>query len=88
MAQNGNCNWIQGSQRILKERRVFLHGINYFELDKMVRPSSVKGRCVLAVEVDDQLEDITTALPPWIRIIEEVTGKKEFYSYYIAHHSD
>ena len=75
-----------GSQRILKQRTVFVDGVNYYELDKYSMPGApLDGRCVLSVEVADPQDKVPLVFSGRdLRIVEEVTGKKEYYSHYIS----
>ena len=75
-----------GSQRILKQRTVFVDGVNYYELDKYSMPGApLDGRCVLSVEVADPQDKVPLVFSGRdLRIVEEVTGKKEYYSHFIS----
>lgn len=61
------------TSKIVKDRYCFVWGNQYFELDFFKEP---KGLILLEIELTDQNDVVN--IPPFIKVKEEVTGKKEF----------
>ena len=67
-------------QTIHKHRRSFIWKGQYFELDMFVTPHP--GLMILETKGVDASESVN--FPPFIKVIEDITGKKEYYNYNIA----
>ena len=67
-------------QTIRKTRRSFIWKGQYFELDEFQAP--VPG--LLILETKGVASDESVKFPPFIRVIEDITGNKRFYNYNIA----
>ncbi len=65
---------------IHKIRKNFVWEKQYFELDTYLEPAI--GLNILEIEGVKEHEDIV--FPPFIRIIEDVTGKEEYFNYNMA----
>ncbi len=67
-------------QTIKKTRNSFIWKGQYFELDMFDAP--VKGLMIL--ETKGIASDESVKFPPFIRVIEDITGNKKYYNYNIA----
>ena len=67
-------------QTIQKTRRSFIWKGQYFELDEFKKP--VDGLMIL--ETKGVASDESVKFPPFIRVIEDITGNKRYYNYNIA----
>ena len=67
-------------QTIRKTRRSFIWKGQYFELDEFQAP--VPG--LLILETKGVAADESVKFPPFIRVIEDITGNKRYYNYNIA----
>lgn len=71
---------LQGSIVLKKTRHCFVYRDQYFELDEFLAPH--EGLFILEIELNH--EDDPVELPPFLNIIEEITGRKEFSNYALA----
>jgi len=70
---------------IRKKRHCFLHKNQYFELDEFQNPADTcmqKNLCVLEIELTE--ENDTVEIPPFIKVIKEVTDDPAFSNSEIA----
>lgn len=67
-------------QSISKLRQSFIWKGQYFELDTYRGP--LKGLVILETKGIADAEDVN--FPPFIRVIKEITGNKEYYNYNLA----
>lgn len=67
-------------QTIKKTRKSFIWKGQYFELDHFTAP--VKDLMIL--ETKGVAKDESVKFPPFIRVIEDITGNKKYYNYNIA----
>lgn len=67
---------------IIKERICFLWENQYFEMD--IFKKNLKGLCILEIEVGSKKQKVK--LPPWIKVIQEVTDNKNYNNYELATH--
>ena len=65
---------------IHKTRRSFIWKGQYFELDSFIEP--IDGMLIL--ETKGVASDESVKFPPFIRVIEDITGNKKYYNYNIA----
>ena len=65
---------------IRKTRRSFIWKGQYFEIDFFHAP--VDNLMILQTKGVAEQEDVN--FPPFIKVIEDITGKKEYYNYNIA----
>ena len=65
---------------IHKIRKNFVWEKQYFELDTYLEPAI--GLNILEIEGVKEHEDIV--FPPFIKIVEDVTGREEYYNYNMA----
>ena len=63
----------EGTRPLIKARHTFCFGDLCFEID--VYPEWVDS-CIMEVELDSVGQDV--CIPPFIRVIEEVTGNKKY----------
>lgn len=63
-------------QTIHKLRRCFVWDNRYYELDTFISPKL--SHCLL--EIEDVAEDESISFPPFLKVIEEVTDKPEYYN--------
>ena len=66
-------------ETIYKKRTCFVWERQYFELDTFINPNI--GITILEIECVNE-GDVN--LPPFIKVIEDVTGRKEYYNYNLA----
>lgn len=69
-----------GSRAVIKRRITFEYLSKIFEID--IYPEWDK-RCILEVELDSEDEKIE--FPPFIKIIDDVTGKREYSNHRMAY---
>lgn len=69
-----------GASPLYKIRRTFEYGGKVFELDYY---DEWKSSCIMEVELDS--EDETVDYPPFIKIIADVTGNKDYSNHRMAH---
>lgn len=69
-----------GKTEVQKTRFVFKYNDQVFELD--VFKGALKGLAILEIELKD-IKD-TVELPPFLKVIKEVTTDKKFTNYYLA----
>jgi len=69
-------------QTIRKRRSVFLWDDLYYEYDRFLQPPLMEDIRLLAVEFGDSTKSIS--LPPFLEVIQEVTGDERYQSGYIA----
>ena len=67
-------------QTVHKHRRSFIWKGQYFELDEFLSPQP--GLMILETKGVEDTE--TVNFPPFIKVVEDITGKTEFYNYNIA----
>lgn len=67
-------------QTIEKLRRSFIWKGQYFELDEYRLPTPG----LLILETKGITQDETVKLPPFLEIVEDITGRKEYYNYNLA----
>ena len=67
-------------QSISKRRQSFIWSGQYFELDTYKGP--LDGLVILETKGIADAEDVN--FPPFIRVIQEITGNKEYYNYNLA----
>jgi CYTH domain-containing protein/predicted ATPase len=67
-------------QTIVKVRKSFIWKGQYFELDTFLKP--IDGLMIL--ETKGVASDESVKFPPFIRVIEDITGNKKYYNYNIA----
>ena len=67
-------------QTIKKTRYSFIWKGQYFELDNFSMP--ISGMMIL--ETKGVASDESVKFPPFIRVIEDITGNKKYYNYNIA----
>lgn len=67
---------------VRKKRTLFPWKNQYFELDVLSHPKKHKGLILLEIELTE--ENDTVQLPPFIKVIREVTGEKEYSNAYLA----
>ena len=65
---------------IKKTRKSFIWKGQYFELDAFTQP--INGLMIL--ETKGVASDESVKFPPFIRVIEDITGNKKYYNYNIA----
>jgi CYTH domain-containing protein len=65
---------------IRKTRRSFIWRGQYFEIDTFHEP--VSNLMILQTRGVVQQEDVN--FPPFIKVLEDITGNKQFYNYNIA----
>jgi CYTH domain-containing protein len=66
-------------QTIRKKRKSFIWQGQYFELDTYEQP---QGLTIL--ETKGIAEDETVKFPPFIHVVEDITGNKQYYNYNLA----
>lgn len=66
----------EGTRQILKMRHTFVSGGFCFEID--VYP---EWKSTAIMEVELEAEDESFEIPPFIHVVEEVTGKKEYSNF-------
>jgi CYTH domain-containing protein len=71
---------LDGKVEIQKTRFVFNYNDQIFELDVFKGP--LKGLAILEIELDDM--DDTVELPPFLKVIKEVTKDKKFNNFSLA----
>ena len=69
-----------GSKPLYKTRRTFLYEGKVFELDYY---HEWKNSCIMEVELSSEEEEIK--LPPFIKILADVTGIREYSNHSMAH---
>ena len=69
-----------GSKPLYKTRRTFLYEGKVFELDYY---PEWKNSCIMEVELSSEEEEIK--LPPFIKILADVTGIREYSNHSMAH---
>ena len=74
--KNSNPNKVP----VEKTRFVFKYNDQVFELDVFKGP--LKGLAILEIELEDKND--TVELPPFLKIVKEVTKDKRFTNYYLA----
>ena len=67
-------------QTIQKTRKSFIWKGQYFELDIFEKPVSD----LMILETKGVASDESVKFPPFVRVIEDITGNKKFYNYNIA----
>jgi CYTH domain-containing protein len=67
-------------QTIQKTRKSFIWKGQYFELDIFQKPVSD----LMILETKGVASDESVKFPPFVRVIEDITGNKKFYNYNIA----
>lgn len=67
-------------QTIQKTRKSFIWKGQYFELDIFQKPVSN----LMILETKGVASDESVKFPPFVRVIEDITGNKKFYNYNIA----
>ena len=67
-------------QPIVKRRRSFIWKGQYFELDEYRKPTPG----LLILETKGITENENVKLPTFLEIVEDITGRKEFYNYNLA----
>ena len=67
-------------QPIVKLRRSFIWKGQYFELDEYRKPTPD----LLILETKGITENENVKLPTFLEIVEDITGRKEFYNYNLA----
>lgn len=67
-------------QTIFKKRKSFIWNGQYFELDTYTKPKP--GLMILETNGVEKHEDIK--FPPFLKVIEDITGKKAYYNNQIA----
>lgn len=67
-------------QTIHKERRSFIWKGQYFELDRFLEP--VKDLIILETKGMQQNESVV--FPPFIHVLEDITGNAKYYNYNLA----
>lgn len=65
---------------IRKERRAYPHAGLYFQIDRFVGP--LEGLWLMEVEYDDEGREIQT--PPFVEVLREVTGQREYLNATLA----
>lgn len=69
-------------QTIHKQRRSFVHQGQFFELDSYLSPCN--GLLILEVKGNQSHEELR--LPPFLRIVKDITGDTDYYCYNLALH--
>lgn len=67
-------------ETIVKTRKNFVWHGQYFELDSYIQPNI--GLNILEIEGVKEPENLK--FPPFLKVIEDVTGKKEYYNYNLS----
>ena len=67
-------------QMIQKTRKSFIWKGQYFELDKFHKP--VKGLMILETKGIAEKESVN--FPPFIKVLQDITGVQKYYNYNIA----
>ncbi|MBO5539230.1 MAG: AAA family ATPase [Prevotella sp.] len=67
---------------IHKMRRSFIWRGQYFELDSYLQPQAISGLMILETKGIVAHEHVK--FPPCLRVIEDITGKQEYYNYNLA----
>ena len=68
---------------IFKERTCFLHKDQYMEIDKFNDKNVLPPRTGL-LELESTNKNSSIQIPPWIKVIKEVTGEKEYSNAYLS----
>jgi len=71
---------LSGSRFVRKQRYCFVYENQYFELDAVIEPKL--KYCLLELELAEPGQDIK--LPPFLNIVREVTGEKEWSNFALA----
>ena len=72
------------SEPVRKTRTCFVHGSQYFELDKFEDPRALPGADDLLLEIELTREDQEVDIPGWITVDREVTDDSDFSNANIA----
>ncbi len=67
---------------IHKMRRSFIWKGQYFELDSYLEPETINGLMILETKGIVEHEDVK--FPPCLRVIEDITGRQDYYNYNLA----